>query len=76
MEENITQDTKAHKLFFCLRNQTNIPTNRQMRKSNFERSKVLMLGLHSEYSNYRDNFAEGTLKFVRIIEVFELQRFE
>ena len=28
-----------------------------------------MLGLHSEYSNYRDNFAEGTLKFLRIIEV-------
>ena len=41
-----------------------------------KRSKVLMLGLHSEYSNYRDNFAEGTLKFVRIIEVLELQRFE
>ena len=41
-----------------------------------KRSKILMLGLHSEYSNYRDSFAVGTLKFVRIIEVFELQRFE
>ena len=34
-----------------------------------------MLGLHSEYSNYRDNFAEGTLQFLRIVEVFELKRF-
>ena len=35
-----------------------------------------MASLHFNNSNYRQHLAVGTAKFVRIIEVFELQRFE
>ena len=44
--------------------------------SSKKHSKVLTVKLHSENSNYREDFAEETWKFVQIIEVFELQRFE
>ena len=53
--------------------------NQNIRKKNRiskNHSKVIMASLHFNNSNYRENLAVGTWKFVRIIEVFELQRFE
>jgi len=37
---------------------------------------MMVVSLHTENSNYREDFAEGTWKFIRIKEVFELQIFE
>ena len=41
----------------------------------FEKATVIF-SFHSEYSNYKDNYSEETWKYVRIMEIFQLQRFE